>query len=96
MTAGLITRDSSNRITADMTKALSQSVGFVTTNREDGSASISMPAGKNYFFIISALEDSQRTAGKRPGVTLTKDTISWNYLLPSGFALNCRIYYGYY
>lgn len=93
---GLVTRNADNKITADMTKALSQSAGFVETGAVNGVMAISLPADKNYFYIIVPLADSQRTAGKKPGVTLIKDSISWQYLLPSGFALNCRIYYGYY
>lgn len=96
MSAGLVTRDQFGNITTDMTKYLSQSVGFVTTNKDNGSASITMPAGKSYFYTIAPLEPSVRSAGKPPGVTLTKDLITWQYRLPSGFPINCRIYYGYF
>lgn len=96
MTVGLITRDSSGTITADMTKPLSQAEGFVITNKSNGSLSIQLPSGKNYFYIITALEDSVRTAGKKPGVSLSQNFISWSYVVPSGFAMNCRIDYGYY
>lgn len=96
---GLVTRNSDNKITADMTKFLSQSAGFVDTNPAvslTGSKVISLPVGRNYFYIIVPLQDAQRTKGKRPGITLTKDLISWRYLMPSGFAMKCRVYYGYY
>lgn len=95
---GLVTRNADNKITADMTKSLSQSAGFVDTDVVAGSGSkvISLPDGRNYFYIIRPLEDSQRTKGKSPGVTLTKDLISWEYRIPNGFAMKCRIYYGYY
>ncbi|POA52140.1 hypothetical protein C1889_24405 [Pseudomonas sp. FW507-12TSA] len=97
MTAGLVARDASNVVTVDMTKALSQVEGFVITNKENGSSVIQLPAGRNYFYIVTALEDSQRTTGKKPGVTLTQNLLSWSYLFDSGyFALNCRITYGYY
>lgn len=96
MTAGLVTRDSSGVITTDMTKSLSQSQGFVITNRQNGSISIQLPTGKSYFYIITPLESSNRTAGKKPGVTLTQNLLSWTYVIPSGYVMNCRIDYGYY
>lgn len=97
MTVGLITRDADNNITTNMTKRLSQVAGFVMTNKFNGSIPIQLPEGRNYFYIVTALEDSRRTAGSKPGVTLTQNLLSWSYLLPSGnFAMNCRITYGYY
>lgn len=96
MTVGLITRDKDGSVTTDMTKRLSQAEGVVRTNRVGGSQLISLPPGRNYFYIIAVLEDSQRTGGKRPGVTLTQNLITWNYSVPSGFSINCEIYYGYY
>lgn len=96
MTVGLITRDANNVITTNMTYALSQSAGYVVTNKGDGSLSINLPADKKYFYIVTALEDSIRTNGVKPGVTITQNLLSWDYKVPSGFPMNCRIDYGYY
>lgn len=96
MTVGLITRDASGNITTNMTRKLSQSGGSVVTNRQNGSLAIQLPPGREYFYVIQPLEDSQRTAGKKPGVTITQNTLSWGYNIPSGFVMNCEIFYGYY
>ncbi|SEB80466.1 hypothetical protein SAMN05216178_2319 [Pseudomonas saponiphila] len=96
MTVGLITRDANGNITANMTTKLSQAEGSVITNRQNGSIGISLPAGREYFYVISPLEDSQRTAGKKPGVTITQNRLEWAYAIPSGFVMNCEIFYGYY
>lgn len=96
MTAGLITRDADNNITTKMTRKLSQGAGSVITNRSNGSIAISLPPGRSYFYVVQPLEDSQRTAGKKPGVTITQSRLEWAYVIPSGFAMNCEIFYGYY
>ncbi|KAF0865939.1 hypothetical protein [Pseudomonas sp. LD120] len=96
MSAGFITRNEQGVILVDMSKQLSQALGKVTTNKSNGTQTVDIPGDKTPFYIIAPLENSQRTQGKSPGVTLTRTSISWNYNFASGFALNCDIYYGYY
>lgn len=96
MTIGLITRDSSGVITADMTKNLSQMIGHVISNRANGTVTFTIPPGKIPISIVSPLEPCMNTAGKLPGVIMTSTSMSWTYNIRSGFPMNCIIYYGYY
>lgn len=97
MTAGLVTRDAGGVITANMTKRLSQSAGYVVTNSAGGSININLPANRNYFYVITSLQNSNGTRGASPGVSISQTSLSWSYLVPSGgFPMNCRITYGYY
>lgn len=96
MTVGLITRDASGNITANMTKRMVQIEGSVTTNKKDGAIGISLPPGREYFYTVVALENSQKSQGKLPGVTITQNRLEWAYRIPSGFIINAEIFYGYY
>lgn len=99
---GLVIRDINNRVLVDMTSSISQTQGSVDTNSAlNGSVGISpLPANKNRWFNIVPLQDLQLEKGKKPGVTISGNTLSWNYSFATNgwgyFAANCRIYYGYY
>jgi hypothetical protein len=98
---GLVIRDASNNILVDMTMSISQTQGSVDTGAVDGSISIpAPPAGKTQYFIVVPLVNLQRERGKRPGVTISGSTLSWEYSYATNgwgyFSANCRIYYGYY
>lgn len=97
MTAGLVTRDANGVITANMTKRLSQGAGYVVTNAVNGSITINLPANRNYFYVVTSLQNSNGARGASPGVNISQNSLSWNYLVPSGgFPMDCRITYGYY
>lgn len=98
---GLVIRDSSNRVIVDMTMNISQQQGSVDTGGANGAITVSPPpSGKTPFYIVVPLQDLQLEKGKRPGVTLTGNVLSWSYSFSTNgwgyFAANCRIYYGYY
>lgn len=98
---GLVIKDSSEKVLVDMTSKLSQMVGSVVTGGSAGS--ITMPApptGKVMYYIVVPLVNLQREKGKKPGVTISGNTLSWSYSYSTSgwgyFSANCRIYYGYY
>lgn len=98
---GLVIRDSSNRVIVDMTMNISQQQGSIDTGGVNGSIAVSPPPwGKTPFYIVVPLQDLQLEKGKRPGVTLSGNVLSWSYSFSTlgwgYFAANCRIYYGYY
>lgn len=98
---GLIIRDSDNNVMVDMTMNISQQQGYVNTGTSNGSVTIpSLPAGKERFYIVVPLVDLQREKGKKPGVTISGNTLSWSYSYSTSgwgyFSASCRIYYGYY
>ena len=77
---GLVIKDSAGNVLVDMTMRISQTQGSVTTGGANGSISIpSPPTGKTAFFIVVPLVDLQREKGKKPGVTLSGNTLSWAY-----------------
>lgn len=96
--------DASNSVLVDLTKPISQNMGWVDTNRVAGSITVpDAPNGRTFFHYVVIIESNSAGAGKRPGVTVTDNgstvTISWNYNFQSGFgnfAANCRIHYGYF
>lgn len=99
---GLIIRDRDTGLTkVDMTMFISQTVGSVDTNGQNGAIQIpAPPVGRTSFFTVSPLVDLQVEKGKRPGVILNETSLSWAYSYNTAgwgfFSANCRIYYGYY
>jgi len=85
----------------DMTMKISQRQGYVDTGSVNGSAAIpALPPGKERFYIVVPLVDLQQEKGKKPGITISGNTLSWAYSYSTSgwgyFSANCRIYYGYY
>ncbi len=98
---GLTIKDAAGRVLVDMTSKLSQMVGSVVTGGTAGVLTMPVPpAGKVMFYIVVPLVNLSRERGKRPGVTISGNTLSWSYSFSTSgwgyFAANCRIYYGYY
>lgn len=101
MATGLKIYDASGRVVLDMTASVSQMVGYVDTNKANGSRVIpAAPTGKTLFYAVASLEAQTTTyLGKQPGVTLNGTTLSWQYQYQSGwgyYSMNCRIHYGYF
>jgi len=98
---GLTISDSAGRTMVDMTMKISQNMGSVDTYGANGAIGIpAPPPGKVAYFIVVSLVDLQREKGKKPGVTLSGNSLSWAYSYATNgwgyFSANCRIYYGYY
>jgi len=98
---GLVIRNTSNVVMVDMTMNISQRQGYVDTGAVNGSASLpELPTGKTRFYIVVPLVDLQLEKGKKPGVTISGNSMSWSYSYSTGgwgyFSANCRIFYGYY
>lgn len=95
---------SSNRLIADLTVATSQNIGYVDTNKVNGSITVAeAPNGRTFFHFVVALEPNATADGLRPGILITDNgdtrTITWTYSYTPGFgrfSLNCRIHYGYF
>lgn len=101
MSTGFLAFKEDGTVMTDMTVFISQTMGSVDTNGTHGSATLpSLPPGKSRFYMIVALVDLNRERGKKPGVTITDNTMNWVYAFNTNgwgyFAANCRIYYGYY
>lgn len=98
---GLVIRNTSNVVMLDMTMNISQHQGYVDTGGAAGSAALPVvPTGKTRFYLVLPLVDLSKEKGKKPGVTISGDSMSWSYSFSTAnwgyFAANCRIYYGYY
>lgn len=98
---GLTIKNADNVVMVDMTMKISQRQGYVDTGSVNGSAAIpALPPGKERFYIVVPLVDLQLEKGKKPGVTITGNSMSWAYSYSTNgwgyFSANCRIYYGYY
>jgi hypothetical protein len=98
---GITIRNEAGQVTLDMTMNISQQMGSVTTGGVNGSVQIpSPPPGKTVTYVVVPLVDLQREKGKRPGVTISGNTLSWTYSYSTNgwgyFSANCRIDYGYY
>lgn len=98
---GLTIRSVDNVVTLDMTSSISQSVGSVVTNGQNGTAQIPLPPpGKSAYFSVVPLVNIDGWRGKLPGVTLNGTTLSWSYSYATNgwgfFSANCEINYGYY
>lgn len=100
MAAGFQVFDNTGRLTADYTWYISQTVGSVDTGGTNGSITLpALPAGKRYYYNIVPLVDTQEWRGKRPGVTVSGNILTWQYSFTAWFgqfAANSRIYYGFY
>lgn len=98
--AGLQVFGADGRLLVDMSMSISQHQGDVVTNAANGSIALpALPAGKQRFYIIVTLVDTQQWKGKKPGVTVSSNTLTWQYQHSTWFgqfSANCRIYYGYY
>ncbi len=98
--AGMILRNKQGQTIMDLTMSISQNMGWVDTGGGNGSASLpSAPDGKTMYYHVVPLVDLQREKGKRPGVTLSGNSLAWNYSFAPGwgyFAANCRIFFGYF
>lgn len=99
---GLYIQDSAGKLLVDMTSKISQNVGFWDTNGANGSIVIPLPpAGKQNYYIVVPLVDTNKGRGKLPGVTLTSQQyLNWVYSYDTNswgnFSALARIYYGYY
>lgn len=101
MSTGFLAFKEDGTVMTDMTVFISQTMGSVETNGTHGSATLpSLPPGKSRFYMIVPLVDMAREKGKRPGVTITDNSMTWVYSFSTNgwgyFAANCRIFYGYY
>lgn len=100
MAGGLQIFGADGRLFVDMSSSISQHQGDVITGAGNGSIQMpNLPAGKQRFYIVSPVVDLQQWRGKKPGVTVSGNTLSWQYQFTNWFgqfAANCRIYYGYY
>lgn len=101
MSTGFIAFAENGSVITDMTILISQTQGSVVTGSVNGSAVLPpVPAGRQRFYMIVSLVDMNREKGKRPGVSVTGDTMAWAYSYSTNnwgyFSANCRIYYGYY
>lgn len=98
---GLTIRTEGNEVILNMTSSISQNMGVVVTNSQNGSTQIpAAPAGKTAYFSVTSLVNIDGWRGKLPGVTLSGTTLSWSYSYATNgwgfFSANCAIYYGYY
>ena len=98
---GLFLQTPDERVLVDMTSKISQMVGSVVTGGAAGSITMPVPpTGKVMYYIVVPLVNLQREKGKKPGVAIIGNTLSWSYSYSTAgwgyFSANCRIYYGYY
>lgn len=100
MPAGMQVFGSDGRLLVDMSSSISQHQGDAVTNAAAGSIALpALPSGKRRFYIVVPLVDTQLGKGKKPGVTISGNVLSWEYKYSpwfGQFSANCRIYYGYY
>ncbi|WP_445572074.1 hypothetical protein [Pseudomonas sp. E102] len=98
---GLTVKNAADAVMVDMTMKISQRQGYLDTGSVDGSAALpALPPGKTRFYIVVPLVDLQLEKGKKPGITITGNSMTWVYSYATNgwgyFSANCRIYYGYY
>jgi len=101
MSTGFLAFAESGQVVTDMTVLISQMQGSIVTAAANGSATLPpVPAGRQRFYMVVPLVDLNREKGKRPGVSISGNTMSWGYSYSTNgwgyFSANCRIYYGYY
>lgn len=101
MATGFLAYSENGELLVDMTTSISQMQGSFLTNSANGSGTMAaLPSGKSRFYIIVPVVSLNRDKGKRPGVTISGNTLSWSYSYNGNgwgfFSANCRIYYGYY
>lgn len=101
MATGFLAYHEDGTLITDMTTSISQMQGSFDTNAVNGSGAMSaLPSGKSRFYVVVSLVNLNREKGKRPGITISGNTLSWAYSYNTNgwgfFSANCRIYYGYY
>jgi hypothetical protein len=100
MPTGIQVWDEDGRLLIDMTRSYSQHQGSVTTGAANGSTTMpALPAGKQRFYFTVPVGSSNSWQGKLPGVTVSGNTLSWQYLHSTWFgqySQNAVIHYGYY
>lgn len=101
MSTGFLAFAQDGSLITDMTVLISQMQGSVVTGGANGSTTLPpVPAGRKRLYMIVSLVDMNREKGKRPGVSISGDTMTWAYSYSTNnwgyFSANCRIYYGYY
>lgn len=101
MSTGLLAFAPDGSVITDMTVLISQTQGSVDTGGANGSATLpDLPAGRSRFYMIVPLGDLNREKGKKPGVSISGNSMSWAYSYNTNgwgyYSANCRIYYGYY
>lgn len=100
MPAGMQVFGPDGRLYVDLTYNISQHLGFVETGGQAGSTSLPLlPAGKRYFYYVTSVGGTGQNKGKYPGVTISGNSMTWQYQFRAWFgqyAQNVRIYYGYY
>lgn len=101
MSTGFLAFSENGSVITDMTILISQTQGSIVTGGANGSASLpALPTGRQRFYMIVSLVDMNREKGKRPGVSISGNAMTWAYSYSTNgwgyFSANCRIYYGYY
>lgn len=101
MATGFLAYREDGTLMVDMTENFSQMQGSFVTGSANGSGTMaSLPPGKTRFYMITSLVDRNAWLGKRPGVSISGNVMSWVYSYNTNnwgfFSANCRIYYGYY
>jgi Na+/citrate or Na+/malate symporter len=98
---GITLKNAASQVLVDMTMNISQTMGSVVTGGVDGSIAIpAPPTGKTMFYIVVPLVSTGLGTGKIPGVNIVGTTLAWDYSFATNgwgfYAVNARIYYGYY
>lgn len=92
--------NASSTVCAAINKNISQMMGYIDTGGVNGATTIPLPpVGRTAFYYIADLSPNLNGQGRRPGVTMSGTSLSWDYSYSTGFgeyAMNCRIHYGYY
>lgn len=100
MPSGLQVFSPTGVLYTDMSWYISQRQGEIVTNAANGSITMPpLPAGKERWYTVVPIVDTNGWRGKRPGVTVSGNTLSWSYSHSTWFgqfSANCRITYGYF
>lgn len=101
MPTGMQVFDDFGRLSIDLTRFVSVHQGSVVTGAAP-SGTITMPplpAGRSRFYYSVGLVSSQGYKGKLPGITVSGNSLTWQYLHSTWFgqfSMNCEIFYGYF